>query len=66
MYDDGCHLKKYAKNKVRCDLTDSAKRIAQMQIVIDKMHFKGHTDQWCRANCNPNDFDQLKKVYVEI
>ena len=63
-YDDGCHLRKFANNPVRSTLTDTTKRIAAMEIVIDKMHFKGHIDPWCRRNCNPNDFDELKKVHV--
>ncbi len=36
--------------------------MAGMEIVVDKMHFRGHTDQWCKCHCNPNDFDELKKV----
>ena len=33
-----------------------------LEIVVDKMHFKGHTDPWCIRNCNPNDFLQLEEV----
>ena len=62
MYDDGCHLKKFATNPVRSILTDTAKRIRDMEIVVDKMHFRGHTDRWCKTHCNPNDFDQLQTV----
>ncbi len=36
--------------------------MAGMEIVVDKMHFRGHTDQWCKRYCNPNDFDELQKV----
>ena len=62
MYDDGCHLKKFATNPVRSTLTDTATRIQNMKIVVDKMHFKGHIDQWCKHHCNPNDFDELQMV----
>ena len=65
-YDDGCHLRKFANNPVRSTLTDTTKKIAAMEIVIDKMHFKGHIAPWCRSNCNPNDFDELKKVHVPM
>ena len=66
VYDDGCHLKKFATNPVRSTLMDTASRIAAMEIVIDKMHFKGHTDQWCSRHCNPYDFDDLQKVLCAI
>ena len=53
----------HASNPVRCDLTDCSKVLASMvNIVIDKMHMKGHTDKWCHDNCNPNLFKQLDKV----
>ena len=54
-YDDGCHVRKFANNPVRSTLTDTTKRIAAMEIVIDKMHFKGHINPWWRRYCNPND-----------
>ena len=50
---------------MRSTLTDIARKITAMEVVVDKMHFKGHIDQWCRCHCNPNDFDDLEKVYVE-
>jgi hypothetical protein len=64
-YDDGCHLKKYACNPVRANKTPTATRIASMNIVIDKFHFRGHIDAWCRRNCDPHQFDELKKVDTE-
>ena len=35
-----------------------------MEVVVDKMHFKGYTHQWCRLHCNSNDFDKLAKVCI--
>ena len=60
-YDDGCHLKKYACNK-RAELTTISKKISTFNIVVDKMHFKGHTDDWCKANCNPYNLEHLNTV----
>ena len=54
--DDGCHLKKYASK------TPPAIRLASINIVIDKMHFKGHIDQWCHQNCNSYSFCELDCV----
>ena len=35
-----------------------------MDFAVDKMHFKGHTDQWCKNHCNPNDFEDLLGVCI--
>ena len=58
----GCHLKKYATNTSRINLTPTTARIASLSIVVDKMHFKGHTDSWCHENCNPYQLKELDKV----
>ena len=61
-YDDGCHLKKYAENACRKDATEMTKLISELNIMVDKMHMKGHTDPWCKAHCDPNDFSELNEV----
>jgi len=61
-YDDGCHLRRYAQNPERKNLTEATRRLADIQIVIDKMHMAGHVDEWCKTNCDPNTFAQLDKV----
>ena len=65
-YDDGCHLKKFACNSRRKDSTNTSKWISSMNIVVDKLHFRGHTDKWCHENCNPNDFVALEKVLIHV
>jgi len=62
IYDDACHLKKFATNKTRSTETDTSVRIANMTMVVDRFHFPGHVDSWCKKNCNPDDFDELKDV----
>lgn len=62
IYDDACHLKKYATNSKRAKDTLTAERMASLNFVVDRFHFSGHVDPWCRQNCNPNSFDSLKKV----
>ena len=61
-YDDGCHLRKYAHNSRRKDLTETTKRLAEIEIVVDKMHMSGHTDKWCKTYCDPNKFAKLEDV----
>ena len=64
VYDDGCHLKKFAINPVRSMLTDTFKKIKDMNIVIDRMHSKGHIDHLCPQHCNPHDFVELEGVQI--
>ena len=40
-YDDGCHLKIYATHPERCNQTETAEKIAGLNIVVDKLHSKG-------------------------
>ena len=63
-YDDGSHLKKYATNPCHRDLTSTTKQLAQLTIVVDKMHMAGHVDSWCKNNCNPRKFKDLDEVHV--
>ena len=61
-YDDACHLVKYARNPSRCSLTPIAKHLATLEYVVDRMHFRGHVDLWCRDNCNPDKFASMNMV----
>ena len=64
VYGDGCHLnlRKYAANPSRSAATETTKRIANMSIVVDKLHFKGHKDPWCLENCSPYSHKELEGV----
>ena len=46
----------------RRSITTTAERITSMCFVVDRMHFRGHVDPWCRENCDPNKLDEMKKV----
>ena len=35
-------------------MSKTAEKLAAMEIVCDRFHFKNHTDAWCKRNCNPN------------
>lgn len=61
-YDDGCHLRKYAQNSRRCDLTPTTQTLSHLSIVIDKMHMAGHVDSWCKKTCDPHLYPDLNKV----
>ena len=65
-YDDACHLKRYATNPIRSTLTATTQRLSTMNFVVDRMHFKGHIDPWCRENCDPDKLEAMKKVLTFI
>ena len=65
-YDDGCHLRKYAKHPSRSLLTPQSTKLANTEIVIDKMHMAGHTDVWCHQHCDPKSFKELENVSVQV
>ena len=61
-YDDGCHLRRFAQNLSRKDLTPTTNKIASIEIVVDKMHITGHTDKWCLENCDARKYPDLSDV----
>lgn len=65
-YDDACHLKRYALHPDRSQQTKTAQRLAELGIVVDKLHFKGHVDPWCKEHCNPYACADLDKVKTKI
>ena len=50
------------EESVRDTITEAATRISTWNIVIDKMHFSGHSDPWCKLNCDPNKVKDLDEV----
>ena len=34
-------------------------------MVIDKLHFFGHTGKFCKTHCNPNDVIELENINTE-
>ena len=61
-YDDACHLLRYAQNVKRRDLTKTSRRISDLNIVVDRFHFRNHVDKWCQSNCNPYKCEGLEGV----
>ena len=61
-YDDGCHLRRYARNDCRKEISTVTQQLADIEIVVDKLHMRGHTDEWCQRNCDPNLFAELNDV----
>jgi hypothetical protein len=62
IYDDACHLKKFCINPVRKGLPNVSRKLGEMDMVVDKLHFRNHVDKWCKDNCNPYDRIDLEGV----
>ena len=63
-YDDGCHLRKFARNEKRKNATPTTEKLATIEIVVDKLHMAGHVDKWCLSNCDPHLFHDLDSVSI--
>lgn len=61
-YDDGCHLRRFARQPHRKDVTSTSQTLASLEIVVDKMHIAGHKDPWCLKNCDSRKIPELEKV----
>ena len=61
-YDDGCHLRKFSRHPTRSVLSEVTKKISEIEIVVDRFHYPNHIDDWCKRNCNPNNFVELTEV----
>ena len=61
-YDDGCHLREFVNNPCRKDLTATTKRSSSFEIVVDKMHIRGHVDPLCLKYCDARNVKALERV----
>ncbi|KXJ06830.1 uncharacterized protein LOC114576501 [Exaiptasia diaphana] len=66
VYDDACHLRKYAQNPIRSELTEQTKTLRDIEIVVDKMHMRGHVDPWCKKHCDSRKIEELAEVDTEV
>ncbi|CAH1255647.1 Hypp1583 [Branchiostoma lanceolatum] len=62
IYDDACHLRKFARNPARSDATETTRRLANMEMLVDRMHMRGHVDPWCKKHCGTWRFEDLDLV----
>eukprot|EP00058_Branchiostoma_floridae_P001186 XP_002586674.1 hypothetical protein BRAFLDRAFT_105480 [Branchiostoma floridae] len=66
IYDDACHLRKFARNPARADATETTRRLANMEMLVDRMHMRGHVDPWCKKHCGTWRFEDLDLVNTEV
>ena len=66
VYDDACHMTKFAANPKRANHNDTTKKFDSMGKHVDNFHFRNHTDKWCQENCNPKDVSILQNVNTPV
>ena len=64
LYDDACHLVRYAKNE--SERNKECKAMSQIPMYVDKFHFRNHTDPWCIENCDPTKIKDLDDINTPI
>ena len=63
-YDDGCHLRHFAQNGIRKNVSQESKIIALLEILVDKMHMAGHNDKWCKETYDSRKVKELQEVSI--
>ena len=66
VYDDVCHLVKFALNHILLERNKSTGFFNSLKFSIDRFHFKNHIDPFCHENFNPKDVPELKAVNTQI
>ena len=39
---------------------------SQIQYIVDKLHYKGHTGDYCALHCNPNNEKYLDTINTQV
>ena len=64
LYDDACHLVRYAKNQ--SERNKQCKAMSEIPMYVDKFHFRNHIDPWCIENCDPTKIEELDNINTPI
>ena len=64
LYDDACHLVRYANNESKRN--DECRKMGEIEMYVDKFHFRNHIDPWCVENCDPTKIKELDDINTPI
>jgi hypothetical protein len=64
VHDNGCHFKKFLTK--RRELSSVTAIMDEVDIAIDRLHFRNHIDQYCKDNYNPDKKEILNGVNTSI
>ena len=70
IYDDACRFRRYIETILAKEPPpESHVHIiapSKIKYVVDKLHIKGLTERWCRENCDPSLFHELKDINTVV
>ena len=66
IYDDACHLSLYSKNKKIAEKTETTKFFSNLKFLVDRFHFRNHTDPYCMENNDPDKVPEIKEYNTEV
>jgi len=67
VYDDACHLLRFVQNRIkRHPATQRLELFKDKNFVIDKLHIRGHKEDFCEKNCHPNNFPEIAQANTVI
>jgi len=67
VYDNACQLKRHEKKLVTPHhQTERLNRVKNIYYVVDRLHIVGHKQEWCKAECHPDLFEELNGVNTVI
>lgn len=65
IYDNACKVSKYSENHSAKN-TERSIHLDKMEHVIDKFHFKNHTEPDCKKYCNPHSLSVLNNLNTSV
>ena len=66
MYDDACHLWRFAQGVYKDNPTPRLKNFISKLFIVDKLHIQGHDELWCDTHCNPRKFRELDEINTMV
>ena len=66
IYDDACHLYKYSHKHQRMAYSDGCRFMGQLDMKVDRLHLRNHTETWCKRHMNPNKDPDLLNVNTVV
>ena len=65
-YDDGCHWSAFVKNPIRANSTKASLILSKQDVVIDRLHIKGHKDPRCQKLFDSKKNKVTKNVNTQV
>ena len=66
MYDDACHLWRFAQGVNKDNPTPRLKNFISKQFFVDRFHIQGRDEVWCDTNCHSRNFRELKDINTMV